>query len=291
MVIGRFFGVKFTLNLFFIILLLFYFLLGVLPYGITAFAIVFVHELTHTVAARILGLKVKEVELLPFGGVAKIEDFLEADPKIEIITAIVGPLSNLILILGGLLLDKSGMLEWNLLPFFIKVNALLGLFNLIPALPLDGGRIYRAFLAGRIGFKQATEQAVANGKFFAVILTMLGLVGLYYRLTGFDFFVMALFLYYSAAKEKGYAMFIFLRHLTRKKEELSVSGVLPIKQIVVRDDTLLKDIIKYFLPKQFHLVLVLDQQMEVAGVLTEYEVIQEAFTNGLDYKAKDCLEK
>ena len=291
MTIGRFFGVKFRLNLFFLILLLLYLLMGVLPYGLIAFAVVFIHEMAHSITARILGLKVTEVELLPFGGVARIEDFLEADPKVEMLTAAVGPLSNLVLIVGAVIGQKTGLVESQFLPFFIKVNAMIGIFNLIPALPLDGGRIYRAFMAQRIGFKEATEQAVNNGKLFAIIFVCLGTIGMYYRLTGFDFFIIAIFLYYSAAKEKGYAMLLFLRHLTRKKDELRKSGVLPIKQIVVEEETLLKDIIKHFVPKKFHLILVLDQNMEVAGVLTEYEIIEDAFSKGLNLKVKDSLEE
>ena len=95
---GRIAGVQLVLNRYFLALLCLYFLTGVLVKALVVFGLVFYHELFHVVAAMRLGIKVREIELLPFGGVAKMEDLLELRPSTELKVALAGPLSNALLL-------------------------------------------------------------------------------------------------------------------------------------------------------------------------------------------------
>ena len=291
MKIGSVFGVDVRLNRFFLLLFFLYFLLGVLPQGMIAFSVVVIHELAHVITAVGYGIKVREIELLPFGGVARMEAGMEDNPATETTVALVGPLTNGALVVAALGARQLGWGNQEWLPFFIRANLLVGCFNLLPALPLDGGRIYRAWLAGRVGLKEATERAADLGKLFAVGFAGVGLFGLVQGITDYNLFVVAVFLYYSADREKGGAMYIFLRYLARKKEVLARRGVLLSRQVVTMETTSLKDLVRYFVPGKYHLVTVLDRDRRVLRVLTESEVIDGMLTYGWHLTIGEMPEK
>ncbi|MCB9683626.1 MAG: M50 family metallopeptidase [Alphaproteobacteria bacterium] len=125
---------------------------------------VVLHELGHALAARRFGIETAHITLYPFGGVAAIERMPE-EPDQEIVIALAGPAVNFVLaaIAGWIWLGTSQ-------PFalvFVASNVLMGLFNLIPAFPMDGGRVLRAVLAKYMGFIPASRLAVRIGRGFA----------------------------------------------------------------------------------------------------------------------------
>lgn len=291
MKIASIFGVDVRLNRFFLLLFFLYFLLGVLPQGLIAFGVVIIHELAHVLTAAYNGIKVREVELLPFGGVARLETGLEENPATETAVALAGPLTNGIMLVAALGTKKLGWGNPEWLPFFMRANLLVGCFNLLPALPLDGGRVYRAWLAGRVGLKEATERAADLGRLFAIGFAGVGLFALVNGVADYNLFVAAVFLYYSATREKGSAMYLFLRYLARKKEVLTRRGALLSRQVVVVETTPLKDLVRYFVPGKYHLVAVLDRERRVQRFLTESEVIDGMLTYGWYLPVGELPEK
>lgn len=277
------FGVNLRLNVFFILLFFLYWYLGVLGQAMVIFTVVFLHEIGHVVAAIGYGVKVTEVELLPFGGVARVEGNFELNPVIESYIGLAGPITNGFLALLGLILDKLGVGNQQWLPFFIHCNLMLGAFNLLPAIPLDGGRIMRAALSRRWGIKKATDRAALLSTWIGIAMAFVGLRSvLTNEARNFNFLVIALFLIYFAAREKGSAMYLFMKFLTRKKEDLFREGVLLTRQVVALESTLLKDIVKYFVPQKYHLVVVVGKNHSVRGTLTEGEIIDGMMTKGQD---------
>jgi len=142
---------------------------------------ILLHELTHSLVAQKYGLIVSEIELFLFGGVSKIEKEPET-PKSEMVIAIVGPLSSLIIGFSFLIvvflspIILSPIIYVSLLYTGIS-NIGLGLFNLIPAFPVDGGRVLRAFLwYRRRDILSATKTASRVGSFFAYGLMVYGVL-------------------------------------------------------------------------------------------------------------------
>ncbi len=159
-------------------------MLAELGFLLALFLFVILHELGHALMARRFGYPTQDITLLPIGGVARMEELPE-DPKQELLVAIAGPLVNMLLagaFLIGLLLSgffaqplTLDLITGNFWVRLMSVNLSLALFNLIPAFPMDGGRILRALLASRMGRVQATRTAATVGKVFAVIMGIAGL--------------------------------------------------------------------------------------------------------------------
>ncbi|WP_066632568.1 M50 family metallopeptidase [Desulfolucanica intricata] len=280
--LGKILGVEIFVNPFFLGLIALYFVAGVLGKGLIAFFVVLWHEMAHAVAARRLGVLVSEVELLPFGGVVRMGSDLALDPHKETCVALAGPFSNIVLFGLGLALKNNGIWDDQLGPYFLQCNLIVALFNLLPVLPLDGGRVYRAFLAGRTGYKKATYRAATWAQVWAIGIVLLGAIGLAYRYCGLDVMVVGLFLFYAASREKSMAPYLFIRHLAQKKEELVKAGVLPAEQLVAFDNIPLGEIIRPFVPQKFHLVFLLDRQWKYKGVVTEAEIVDALLTHGVD---------
>ncbi|MFW6271361.1 MAG: M50 family metallopeptidase, partial [Bacillota bacterium] len=127
--------------LFYLLIILFMFL-GRLDEIIIAFISVICHELSHVILAYKCGYGINKIELFPFGGMAEYRGLLEMNPVHEILIAISGPFISLLLAGLFMLLDMD---------IFVKYNLFIGIFNIIPALPLDGGRILRGVLVSKEG--------------------------------------------------------------------------------------------------------------------------------------------
>lgn len=177
------------------------------------FAIVVLHELGHSLAAQHYGVPVKQIVLLPIGGVAQLARFPEA-PVQEFVIAIAGPLVNfaLAVLMGvaalaagqGIALENPLTMLDNLrairpsaiFNYVFFSNLFLGVFNLIPAFPMDGGRVLRALLATKMDYVRATSIAVSIGQGLAWLMGLWGFLG-----GGFFLILIAIFIFSGAGQE------------------------------------------------------------------------------------------
>jgi len=168
-----------------------------------AFACVLLHELGHALTARRFGIRTLDIVLLPIGGVARLERMPER-PQQEILVAIAGPAVNLAILLALLPLHVA---RWPLaldemtsrpLPFVFLVNLAMLTFNLIPAFPMDGGRVLRAVLATRMPYPRATRIASTVGQAIAILLGLTGLL-----LNQMMLLFIALFVFLAAGEERA----------------------------------------------------------------------------------------
>lgn len=178
-------------------------LIGVL-FILAVFATVVFHELGHSLVAKKYGVATREIILLPIGGVSRLERMPE-DPRRELWIAAAGPIVSLG-IAGVLFLAYQGFLAnpdpsdaWVVAGRFVYrlmwVNVALAAFNLLPAIPMDGGRVLRSLLATRMPYPKATQYAARLGQGFAIVF---GLVGLFFSPI---LIFIALFVWLGAAQE------------------------------------------------------------------------------------------
>jgi stage IV sporulation protein FB len=280
--VGRYFGVVLILNPFFLLLLIILSLLGLLPQALITFGTVFLHELAHVISAKGHGLNVSSVELLPIGGVAVIDDLIEVDPDVEKSVAVAGPLTNVFLLVLAAVLYLNQLAEVYWLRYFVYVNVMLVLFNLLPGLPLDGGRIYRAYLSRKIGYRKATVQVAKIGKVLGVVLVLGGLAGVWFDYLSPTPVVLGFFIYLAACKEAAMSMYVLMRYLTRKREELQKEGCLYVQHLIACHDAPIKDVLKRFIPKKFHIVMIMEPDSSLLTYVTEREIIDTVFERGIE---------
>lgn len=216
--IGRFAGISIELHWTFILLLLFAYLGGTLFFLVILllFVCVLIHELAHSVTALRNKIAVKKIVLLPIGGASIIDD-IKIDPKVEFKVAIAGPLMSLFLGLGFgalSLFTPSGPITFIVQSLF-ELNIFMAVFNILPAFPMDGGRVFRSYLERRKNFFDATMLTVKVSKYLMGIITIATLlffafatsysVG-YREFLVFWNFIIIIFLYGGATTEEQAAI-------------------------------------------------------------------------------------
>jgi len=213
--VGSIFGIPVKLHLTFLLLLVLIYFIGPSLIGIggmqgvvfvvLVFASVVFHELSHAMVARHYGIQVSDITLLPIGGVARMATLPE-EPIQEILISVAGPIASIVLgfslwfladLFGSPVTLTDMSVRGNLLAQLSALNFVLAIFNLLPAFPMDGGRILRGFLALYMTPLKATRIAVGIGQVFAIGLFFLGIF------SGNLFMVLiALFVYLGAESEE-----------------------------------------------------------------------------------------
>jgi Zn-dependent protease len=174
--------------------------LGVLVAAALLFASIVAHELAHALTARLYGIETRDIVLTPIGGIARLEG-LPATGRAEVAIALAGPIMSLAIAGSALaaqsVLAPAGLLGWTL-GTLASSNAMLGLFNLVPAFPLDGGRVLRGFLHERIGLTRATDVAASVGRFAAIVMGFVGLLSANVSLV-----LIAMFVWVASGRERS----------------------------------------------------------------------------------------
>ena len=184
--VGRIWGIDVFIHMLFFVFVGFLGLMYTLSAGILVavqvlfflllvFTCVLLHEYGHCLTAKHYGVHVQNITLTPLGGVASIAPI--SNPDVELRVTIAGPLVNFVIaiLLLPLAVVASSLWNMHLFMYLVAANVVLMLFNLVPAFPMDGGRILRAFLAKRMSLLRATEKAVEVGTWAAVLMAIVGI--------------------------------------------------------------------------------------------------------------------
>ena len=265
---------------------------ALIPIGfvLAVFACVTLHEYGHALAARRFGVGTRQITLLPIGGVASLEKIPEK-PREELIVAAAGPLVNVgialvlavILYAFGipLLPDGEGQSIGgnNFLPSLLSVNVILVLFNLIPAFPMDGGRMLRALLALRMDRTIATRWAASIGQFFAILFALGGL------LWGNPFLIfIGVFIYLGAQAEYSNVASTSLLE-GYKVRDITMHSFTPLHPF-----DRLEKVVEIMLDGQEEHFVVLDNE-QVVGTLSKREMISGLNKGGKDLAVQQVMTK
>lgn len=252
------------------------------------FGVVVLHELGHALAARRYGIKTRDITLLPIGGVARLERIPE-DPRQELVVALAGPAVNVVLagVFYGLCLlsntplgiQADGLYEGSFLARMLWVNVILVVFNMLPAFPMDGGRVLRALLALKLDHMDATRIAAGIGQAMAFLFAFVGLTMHHPMLLFVAFFV-----WIGAAQE---------HNMVQMKNALS--GI-PVRRAMVRDfktlrpEDTLKTAVQHILDgfqQDFPIV----EEGRVVGMLTRADLLKGVSSQGDETPVAQLMQR
>jgi stage IV sporulation protein FB len=257
-----------------------------LVFMVLLFVCVLLHEFGHIFTARAFGVPTPFVTLLPIGGVAQLERIPE-EPWEEFLIAIAGPLVNVViaavLVYGfGANLQASAAaavdnLKIPLVDRLAAVNLFLALFNMIPAFPMDGGRVLRALLASRLGYVRATEIAAMIGQFVAFALGFIGLMA-----NPILIFI-AIFVYLAASSE---AHMVALRAASRG---VPVSYAMMTQFATLSPEAHIDEAVQTLLQTSQGEFPVVDGTGKPVGVLGRADLIRTIKSHGPDVRVADAM--
>lgn len=257
------------------------------------FLCVVLHEYGHALTARKFGVKTEKITLLPIGGVASLEDMPD-DPKQEFLVAIAGPLVNVAI---ALLLYPLVSLETfinqspeelqqslgtiqaaNFLFYLFSANAMLVLFNMLPAFPMDGGRVLRALLSMKMNKVMATRIASGVGQFLAMVFFF---IGIFYNPI---LLLIAVFVFFGAQAESSMVQNVDLLEGYKVKDAMMTDIT------IVNPDNTLQDMIDILISgaeKNF----VVAENKRLRGVLYQKELISSIQNNNRDTEVRDIMSQ
>jgi stage IV sporulation protein FB len=276
----RIFGIELSLHPLFVLILLFSVLTGQFLELLTLFTIVLIHELGHVCAALLAGVTVRSVQLLPFGGVAVMEDHGRLTASREIGIALAGPLQNGIMILLAVMLQQAGAGSTAFLAYFIQANAIIALFNLLPVLPLDGGKVLQAALSMFLPYYYTLLWGgrISIGASVLVIgyaLLPLGTGG-GLRL---NLLMIGAFLLYSNRTDHRNLPYRFMAFLMNREAMYSrhLRSNSEARPIVADSAKPLDDILRLFKRNQYHFIYVMNDDRNIVAVVPEQRLISTYF--------------
>ena len=303
--VGRAAGIDVKVHWTFLLLLAFFAYLGYTGSGsivgalvtsgviVALFVCVLLHEFGHSLVAQRMGLQVPDITLLPIGGLARLKSMPER-PIDEVKIAVAGPLVNVVLaplffaaafLLGADLLRPANILEGagslgEILVYLGFINVALVVFNMLPAFPMDGGRVLRGLLATRLGPVRATDIASTVGQVFAVGFFFLGLTTGQYLLA-----LIAVFIFFGAS---GEAQMVRQRETMRG---LSVSDVMGTKRLTetitpYHNFGQVFDAVLHGYQEDFPVV---DDEGGLVGILTRKEIMAAAHSPDKFLNVRDLM--
>jgi Zn-dependent protease/predicted transcriptional regulator len=263
---------------------------------IMLFAFVVIHELTHSRVAQHYGIEVKGITLLPIGGMAQMAE-IPAEAKKELAISVAGPLSNLVIAalmgVGSLFIDFGGITNAEELGallfsrtwqgtymYLLLINIVLALFNLLPAFPMDGGRVFRALLSLWMDRSRATRVAMVVGQVMAILLGLWGLFG-----GGLLLLVIAVFIYFGASAEgRG-------EEVKSTLSDLRVSQAVNTKVEFARPTQTIGELAA----RLFHIYQedfpVIDEEGGLVGILTRDALIRALGQHGTGYLVAEAMRR
>lgn len=252
---------------------------GGVVFILAVFACVVLHEFGHIAAARYFGIRTPDITLLPIGGVARLERMPE-EPGQEFVIAVAGPLVNVVIaalifmvLQGPATIEQMAVIEDPHTGFLARlagVNVFLVLFNMIPAFPMDGGRILRAALATRLSWSRATQVAATIGQGMAFVF---GFVGLFYNPL---LIFIGIFVYLAAAAEAQNAQ------IRQMATSVLVGDVMITEFARLERSATLHEAVEMLLATTQHEFPVVDSNGHLEGLVTRDDMIHALKEKGPD---------
>jgi stage IV sporulation protein FB len=240
------------------------------------FGVILIHELGHTAAASSLAWRVREIRLLPFGGVLEVEESGSVPAWQEAIVVLAGPAQNALMIAVAALARHLGLWSEEWADYFIRVNAMIGLFNLLPILPLDGGKLLQLALGLRLPYYQTLHAMYVISLLNSALMISVSLS--VWQRWGIDLnlLMIGIFLFVSNWSDYRNLSYIFLRFLMGREARMAQQhpGRFMARPLIVQAGSTLAQTVKQLRREVYHVIYVCDEHGRIRQVLPELQLIR-----------------
>ncbi|MBO8172550.1 MAG: M50 family metallopeptidase [Bacillaceae bacterium] len=241
----------------------------------TLFGLVVIHELGHVFVARAFAWKIRQINLLPFGGVAEVEEWGNTSPKEEVIVALAGPLLNGVMWVMALFFWKIGIWDETWTRYFMSCNLLIAGFNLIPVLPLDGGKVVQGFLSMGLPYRKAVYLTYMMS-FTGIMLLFAGIFA--ESAPKINLFMIGTYLLVQNIMEYRRVPYQIMRFWMMKYERLKKgSHHWPSIRETVSPDIRVSECMKVLRKGRFHQFLIKSDRLKTFKMVDEQQVLQAYF--------------
>lgn len=247
-----------------------------------AYFVAFLHEMAHILCARFLKISVEKIILYPFGITARLSSGYIKNSEKEFFISFSGPFVNLILFWASTALKFF----WNasFLSFFADVNLAIALVNLIPALPLDGGRMVKAILTSRYGIIKAYNAMINISRVLTISMGVVAIYVFFASSFNFSLILISAFLFQNLGDEQISLSHIALGEIIENKQKLKDNFLMKTKSFSVSEDSYASIILKHLSYDYFSVIHVVDKSARITKSLTESQILDELSEHGATLK-------
>lgn len=255
----------------FIVILPALYIAGYLSEYLIMLAAISLHEAGHIAASLLLGVCIRKIWVLPFGILARIDMRSGLSFMVQCCIYAAGPAANLLLAAVAAILGMG---------FVAEANLCLGVFNLLAVLPLDGGNILKVLLQKKLGIYTTVRVMCITGGVVAALVMLAGMVQFIGTWNNPSLLIIGGVIMYSLKKESGEAAMMNIKGLIYKKERFLKKGIYPIRDIAALGNVSLGQLFKSLDHDCYHIVHVLDREMNILFTITEERILEALMSNG-----------
>ncbi|NLP14393.1 MAG: peptidase M50 [Clostridium sp.] len=253
------------------------------------FASILIHEIAHIIVAVFGKRKLVSIKIFAIGLSAEIKE--KDDNRLNpLFIYISGPLSNILLALICFITNTYYFVFSDNMRFFIYANVALAIFNMLPVLPLDGGKIIRDILVSKIGLFKGYKYARRLSLGFAAVVFALGVLLLIAGIKNLSIILISVYMFCYQKFDKSEESLMNIKNLLYKRSRFLKKGIYPGRELVVLKSMHIADIIKSMDFDRFHIVYVVDECMRLVKVLTEQDVLEGVLKHDSDMRFEDLLK-
>lgn len=249
---------------------------------LTAYICAALHELSHIICAACLGVEISKVSIYPFGISARLGCSCIKNSEKEFLIAFTGPFASLVLFwLFSVLYKYIGN---PLLKAAADSNLALCAVNLVPALPLDGGRMLKSILTSKYGILRAYNFMQKSSRFFAILLAVLGLIIFFIFHFNFSLVLISAFLFQSLGFEQNNLLMTHLKEILAAKQKADTTAMLRTKCICFKENQSASCLLKLLSYDCFYVIHVLDKDFNISKTLSEVQITEALSSRGIRVK-------
>ncbi len=282
-------SIRVSVNIFILLFVAAAIISGTLPEYLLTLLFIFAHEAGHVTAAILTRATVYSIRLLPVGFNAGIDDGTCTRGRRIFIFASGPCVSFLLAVLAAVLMHFNIMNS--LVKLGIYANLYLGIFNLLPVLPLDGGKIAMELLSAEFGVLRTGKVLQLFSSLISTVIVLAGIAGFIDSRRNVSLIIIGLYILMCAKTNREETAFMNIRSLLFKKSRVIKKGIYPAREIVVLKHVKLTEVIKACDHiDRFHIVNVLDDDLKVIKVMTEQELVEAIVRNTPDTTFENLVQ-